>query len=445
MSTRFFFLFFLYAFCFYPQTHKIDSVRVLLSKAKDDRSMLQQLKTMSYYYRALPNIDSAIFFGELAVQLAATLDAKADLCDLYSHLGNSYSDKHRQPKALEYYLKSLSLAEKMGDSRRIADNYIRMGTLYDEQNDYNKALKNYYTALALYKKIGQKDRISMVTGNIGNIYFSHKQYEKALELYQSALAIDKELNHKENIQYSLGYIGMAYSQLAKKDKSKSDSLNLIAKDYYTRALEIANELHDVKLMINWLGNMGMADADLGNFRQAEKLLLRAVSIADSLGFPEERMQFENTISDVYYMMKDYKKSIDHYKIYTREKDSMFTVEKESEITRHEMNYTFEKKMTVIRSEQEKKEAVVQARSRQQKLIIISVIAVLIILSVALLVILKVLRTTRQQKAIIEKQKQVVDEKQKEIIDSIYYAKRIQQSLLVTESYISRNLGRLLKK
>jgi tetratricopeptide (TPR) repeat protein len=436
--------FFLYAFLFYPQTRKMDSVRALLRGSGDDHSRLKQLEAMMHYQEALSNIDSAIYFGQQAIQIALRLNERTDLCDLYAGVGVAYKEKGEKPRALELLLKGQSLAEEMGDRSRVADNYLRMGTLYDEQKDYDKALKNYYTALSVYKKTGRKDRISMVTGNIGNIYFSHTQFEKALEFYLAALAIDKELNNKENMEYSLGYIGMVYSQLARKDKSKADSFNLIAKDYYRHALEIAIERHNIKLEINWLGNIGVADLDAGNFKQAEKSLLRTLAIADSLGFTEEKIQFEEAISEAYYSMKDYKRSIDHYRIFTREKDSMFTVEKEREIARHEMNYEFEKKMSDVKSEQERKEAVAEARARQQKLIIISVIAGLIILTVALIVILKALRTTRLQKTIIEKQKQDVDEKQKEIIDSIYYAKRIQQSLLATESYINRNLSRLKK-
>lgn len=54
---------------------------------------------------------------------------------------------------------------------------------------------------------------------------------------------------------------------------------------------------------------------------------------------------------------------------------------------------------------------------------------------------------QKQKAneIISQQKLVVEEKQKQILDSIYYAKRIQQSLLPTEKYIHRSLKKLAKK
>jgi hypothetical protein len=47
-----------------------------------------------------------------------------------------------------------------------------------------------------------------------------------------------------------------------------------------------------------------------------------------------------------------------------------------------------------------------------------------------------------QKKIVEEQKRLVDEKQKEVLDSIRYAKRIQQSLMPTETYISRNIRKL---
>jgi hypothetical protein len=48
----------------------------------------------------------------------------------------------------------------------------------------------------------------------------------------------------------------------------------------------------------------------------------------------------------------------------------------------------------------------------------------------------------QQKKDIEHQKQLIEEKQKEILDSIYYARRIQRSLLANERYIERNLKQL---
>jgi hypothetical protein len=44
--------------------------------------------------------------------------------------------------------------------------------------------------------------------------------------------------------------------------------------------------------------------------------------------------------------------------------------------------------------------------------------------------------------VIRKQKKIIEEKQKEILDSIRYARRIQDAMLTSQSYIERNIKRL---
>jgi tetratricopeptide (TPR) repeat protein len=424
------------------QSHKLDSVRVQINTAKDDRSKLPSLKLMSYYQSVIANLDSAIYFGEQGVEIATKLNLKKDLVDLYGNLGSVYSDKGKQPRALELFLKSLRLAEEIGDKRSVADNYVRMGALFDEQSNYDKSLKNYYTALPIYKKLNDKERVSIVIGNIGNIYYGKKQFTQALELYLQAIKIDEELDNKSNLKYSLGYIGMVCAELSKTIPVKRDSFHLVAITYYKRALDLAERMHDPQLIINWVGNLGIVYADMKNYKEAEKSLLRAVNLADSFNLPQEKIQFENGISELYYFMGDYKRSIDHYKIYTREKDSMFTVEKNNELTKHEMNFEFNKKMAAIRSAQEKKEAETEAKARQQKLIIYFVIAGLLVVAVFAGFIFHQLRITRGQKKIIEHQKKLVDEHREEMLASIHYAKRIQSAHLPSEKYIDRKLKEL---
>lgn len=435
-------VFFFSASLVQSQTRIMDSVRVMMNTAKDDQAKLPQLKLMSYYHSVLSNLDSAIYFGEQGIEIATKLNLKKELSDLYGNVGLVYSDKGKQPKALELFFKSLRIAEEFGDKRRIADNYVRMGSLFDEQSDYKKALKNYYTALSIYKKLEDKERVSMVTGNIGNIYYSNQQFGKALELYLQAVKMDEELENNNNLKYSIGYIGMVCAELSKITPTQRDSLNKVAISYYKRALNLAERLHDPQLIINWAGNLGVIYAEIKNFKEAEKSLIRAVTLADSFNLPQEKIQFENAISELYYVMGDYKRSIDHYKKYTREKDSMFTVEKNNELTKHEMNFEFSKKMAVMKSEQERKEADAEAKARQQKLIIYFIIAVLLIVVIFAGFIFRSLRITRSQKKIIEHQKKLVDEHQEEMLASIHYAKRIQRAHLPSEKYIERKLKEL---
>lgn len=62
-----------------------------------------------------------------------------------------------------------------------------------------------------------------------------------------------------------------------------------------------------------------------------------------------------------------------------------------------------------------------------------------------LIAIKLLRTNRKTNKILKAQKEIIEEKNKDITDSIYYARRIQRSLLPPEKYIQKNLDRLKKK
>ncbi|MEK6615673.1 MAG: SpoIIE family protein phosphatase, partial [Bacteroidota bacterium] len=108
-----------------------------------------------------------------------------------------------------------------------------------------------------------------------------------------------------------------------------------------------------------------------------------------------------------------------------------------------MQYEFDKKESLTKAEQEKKDAVRKEEDRREKVIRYSVIGGLALMFIVALVIFRSLRITRKQKHVIEKQKQLVDirnkeveeqkkiveEKNKDITDSINYAKRIQQAKL----------------
>jgi hypothetical protein len=73
---------------------------------------------------------------------------------------------------------------------------------------------------------------------------------------------------------------------------------------------------------------------------------------------------------------------------------------------------------------------------------LSVIIFLIYLSNRFRLIKKQKNIIEEQKKLVEFQKEIVDEKQEQILSSIYYARRIQQSLMPTEKFIERKLNNL---
>ena len=115
------------------------------------------------------------------------------------------------------------------------------------------------------------------------------------------------------------------------------------------------------------------------------------------------------------------------------------------MTRSELTYEFDKKEALFKKEQEKKEVIAAVDKKRQNLFIWLLSSIVLAVTLISLLVFRTLRLTRKQKQIIEKQKELVEEKQKEIVDSIHYAKRIQEALFPSITYIEKNLNRLKKR
>ncbi|MBK6835199.1 MAG: SpoIIE family protein phosphatase [Bacteroidetes bacterium] len=112
-----------------------------------------------------------------------------------------------------------------------------------------------------------------------------------------------------------------------------------------------------------------------------------------------------------------------------------------------MKYEFEKKEAAAVLEQEKKDALINAERKKQKIVLILVSVFLVFVSFLSVIIFRSLRLNQKKNKIITEQNEVVihqkhlvEEKHKEITDSINYAERIQRSFLATKEHLNANLN-----
>lgn len=433
-------------FCF-GQNPKVDSLSVLLKKDIADSNKVNHLNALGWELM-YSNPDTAIVLTNEALKISINIKNEKCEANSYSNLGVYSWIKGEFPVALSYQFKALKLREKIKDRRGEATSLSNIGIVYWNQSENDKALEYLKRALVIMESLGNKEGVAKNIGNIGVLYYQKADFEKAIEYYLKALKLDEELGAKSRMATILGNIGVVYHAQADstiRNTTLRNSLYSKALEYYKRALEMEEQLGNSASMVRHFGNIGTLNIQLGNYINAEIYLVKALKLSDSLGFMNERMNFENSLSMMFEQKGDYANSLDHYRLYTNLKDSLFNEEKSKELTKHEMNYEFEKKENALKAEQDKKDAVAEAEKQKQSLFIWLVVFIAIAISIIALIIFRSLRITKNQKDVIHSQKVIVEEHQKEIIDSITYARRIQQSLLPTEKYIEKNLTRLKNK
>ncbi|MCE3280525.1 MAG: protein serine/threonine phosphatase [Bacteroidetes bacterium] len=356
-------------------------------------------------------------------------------CKTLTNMGNGYAMQGDFPKALKYSFDALRIAEEIGNKHMQANNLGSIGSIFNRQKEFNKALEYYFKALKIYEELKMRNGLAYCYIGIGNTYNDLNDFDKALEYYFKSLRINEETDNKPYIAANLGNIGNAYLRQKKNDK---------ALEYLSRALKMDEEQGNSTGMAYRLSSLGSLYIKLKKYEEAEKYLIKGLTLAEGIGSLNLQQDNHADLSEMYSLRKDFERSLFHFKKYSSIKDSLFNEEKNNELTRYEMNFEFEKKESALKAEQDKKEAVALADRKRQKLFFGLICLVAFTISVIALMVFRSLRIAKKQKQIIEQQKLLVEDKQKEILDSIQYAKRIQLSLLPTDSYIQKNIDRLRK-
>jgi tetratricopeptide (TPR) repeat protein len=344
-----------------------------------------------------------------------------------------YTQQSDYSKALEYFFAGLRINETQGNKSAMAKKLGNIGVLYRYQGNFEKALEYYNRALKMDEEAGSRIGISTNLGNIAGVYMALQDFPKALETFNRALKIDEELENADGVARHLGNIAQTYEQMG--DFTK-------ALDYYLRSYKILEESGNKNGLLNQLSNMGGLYLKTKKYDQAETAMKKALTLAREVGSKESVRGNYLNLSMLDSCRGNFKNAYEYYKLSVLINDSILNEENTALQTRHEMQYEFDKKEAETKAAQEKKDAVDGAEKRKQKIILWSVgIGFALVLTFALYVF----KSYREKKKInveISAQKEIIEMKQKEVLDSIYYARRIQRSLLTNEKYILRHLARL---
>ncbi len=506
MRKLFYILHFLYLLCGrdgYAQNSVVDSLQSALALAKQDTLKIKILNDIFLEYefadeqKAQQCLNDAIqlaekggyqkekantfmlfgYFSEdkgayatalrnyfSALKLFESIDEQKGVSAANSNIAMIYVNQGNYPEALKLFFKSLKIDEAVGDKIGIASSYSHIGNLYGMQNNYAESMKNHQRSLDLSKEANDELGVAFAYNNMGNVLFRQGKFEAALENYTLSLKIKKELADVRGISTAYNNIASVYICLADKvGDQKARTLNL-DKAYENSMISLKQReiIGDKAGVASSYSNIGAINLRQGKFTDAEKNIKKSIMISFEIGDKQYLRENYAILSELDSAKGDFKGAYENHKLYILYRDSLDNEETRKKIIQSQMTFDFEKKEAVAEAEHKKElesqELIAAEKSRKQMFVLIFVSGFLLVVALFAVFIFRSLRITKKQKSIIEAQKMIVEEQkrqvehqkllveehQKEIIDSIYYARRIQRSLLPTEIYIEKNLNRLKK-
>jgi tetratricopeptide (TPR) repeat protein len=167
-------------------------------------------------------------------------------------------------QALAYYFKVQELYNKIEPSGSnpfpLPTLYNNIANIYQTKGDFNSALQYYEKSLALAEEAGNKIVQGVALNNIGKLYFIDlKQPDQALDYLLRGLKIREETGDKAEIAKSLVFLSGYYYQQGNFEE---------AKHYSERAIALGREIGSLEVQLSAYTSLSDAEEGLGRFEEA---------------------------------------------------------------------------------------------------------------------------------------------------------------------------------
>ncbi len=407
---KYFFFFILFSISSFGQTLE-DSLLTLISNSNSD------IEKISYYNSLVWNLRSnkpkkAIQYGNDAISLIQKINRPELLSKTYNYVGVVYRNKGDFTNAIMFYNQALENALKFQDSTQIAYAYNNLGGIYKIQGNSPMALDYMLKALRYFEATNNKSGIGFCTINIATLYRRENDYESALKYLNLCLDVRRELNYKHGIALALYQKALilkgkkkyhdalkAYNEVLKLFQELNDIKGIAVtyegigailvdlKDYknaktnLTTARKLSAQVDDKQTSARTSFKLALLSALSGNKNEAFDYLQKGKELVNKLNVSSANLEGLRYETELYEILGDFKKSLELYKKYTSQKDSIYSVANKEKVASIQAAFNMEKEQ--VRREQEnanlRKELHIKRTQRFYGIIVLILIIMLIII------------------------------------------------------------------
>ncbi|MBN1232781.1 MAG: tetratricopeptide repeat protein [Candidatus Coatesbacteria bacterium] len=274
----------------YTSDNEVALLEGLIGKAK-------VLRNIGKYLEGIENAEKSLLLAEKMNDKKKMLNARKLLGILYSGISNFDASMENSNAAL-------LLAEKLNDFTGMAQVFINIGTIYEIKRDYEKAQVYNYKALVLSIKHNIREYIGSAYENIATVYFKKQEIEKSYENAIKALDIMEELGNKTRLAHFYNILGAI---LIHKDDDKKGV------DYLYKALDINEEIGNVRGLANLYNNLGIYYTDKSEYEKALDHFIKSLKIKEEIDDLKGVRNTNKNIGIIYKDKSDYRQVIHYFK------------------------------------------------------------------------------------------------------------------------------------
>lgn len=348
------------------------------------------------------SIDSALFYAIKAEKLCKEFALLDKLPRAYTVTGNLFKYKSDYPQAMSKFMLALPLYEEMvvGTAAEISlmleygDCLNSVGEVYFNMGRNDKAEEYLNASIEVYRKIDNKTRLAKSTVNLGSIYYNSGEYELALQTYLSILEFYSHSDEIERIQTLYMNIGVTYFTLEKPEEG-IHYFNLAEEE----CLKTIKQNPENNTLRKVLSNVYHSKAhyfypNRNDKESYENYLYKAIDVLESPYTVESVLPLLK-LHQLHSNDSNYEKAYEYLLLLQSVNDSLFNIEKTTQINELESRYA------MFKEQQEH-----ELRERKTELRYWMILSGMLFLVIIILIILNRQRN-RARKMEIEKQRLII--------------------------------------
>jgi tetratricopeptide (TPR) repeat protein len=231
------------------------------------------LNSLGVYYNNQDDMKNALVYYNKSLKLWKEIDNKKGIATSYNNIGLVYSYQGDVTEALEYHSRSLKIRQELGDKIGIAESFNNMGYVYYNKGEVSAALDNFHKSLKMQEETGDKAGMSRSLNNIGHIYGGQGDTIKCLEYYEKSLKLRTELGYQLGIASCLGNMAAIYYGSGKVEK---------ALEYYGNALIIQEKIQDKSGIARTYDKLGFIYGRRNELEKARSYYEKSLKIQEEI-------------------------------------------------------------------------------------------------------------------------------------------------------------------
>lgn len=311
-----------------------------------DLGYCRSLNRLSAIYYVFSDLKNAMEAASNARSIAEKHDFRKEYAVATDGMGVIYYELGEESKSSDCFFASLKIYEGLGDKEGLGQTYCRIGKLYFNQKDYNKAVEYYENSIALARELDNKEGIASNLNSLAGIFVARGRYDSALYYFHHALELTRLIGNTQLEASDYLSIASVYLKLERYDSAADNAR--FALGLYEK---IGNQLRIAKSKLT-LGEIYLARKQFGpGLGEAED----ALGIGMSNRFRDITFNAAGLLHRIYLAKKDTARAYQYSILENQWKDSLSLGEKEKNLVRLDLQYSFEKKEQLLKVQRQRRD------------------------------------------------------------------------------------------